>query len=92
MTNKEEEQKMLGMEKLNGWLMTAALGLLGWLIVTTQDMSIRIAVIEERTAGFNYSQLETRVENLETWTKNLSERLAKTQENVVKLGNGKLQQ
>lgn len=82
---KDRDTKMLSLEKLNGWLMTAALALLGWLIVTTQDMSVRIAVIEERTAGFNYSQIEARVESLELWNTNLSKRLADTQADLVKL-------
>ena len=92
MSQQERQEQMLSLEKLMGWLMAAVLALLSWNVYTTQQLSVSVAVIEERTAGFNYAQLETRVGSLETWTQNLSNRLKETQNEVLKLGRENLQQ
>lgn len=66
---------MLSMEKMLGYLMTAVLALLSWNVYTTQQLSVTVAVIEERTQGFNNGLLEQRIGRLEEWNQNMTERI-----------------
>lgn len=65
-----------------GFLMLIMVGLLTWTVFTTHDLSVKVAVIESRTVNFEPGLTNQRLDRLEQWTTNLSNRLAEVENDL----------
>lgn len=75
---------------LNKLVSTIVVGLLGWNVMTTQQLSVEVAVISQKVETIQQQQVsmadiavtQDKIIRLETWMNNLSRRLADVENHI----------